>query len=276
MHDDMSRLRIATFNVLCGNLLTGWPGRLPLLRRSVEAARPDVLGLQEVLPSTVADAANIVAPLTLIPGPLTGPSRLDLYAGRSERNQVGEHLPIAYRSDRLALLESGGFWISDAPDRPGSMLPFAPTPFLVHWARLAPRGSSGPVLVMNAHFGHAPWHHAPTARIVTAQLGRLMANADARDSAFLIGDFNALPSSKLLRTLTSGAGFVDATRAAGERAGPPVTFHWGMGATRLGLTLDYVLARTSLQAARAEVVDVHDGGRYPSDHHLLVLEFASP
>ena len=281
----MNSLRIATFNVLCGDPLTGtrsWPGRLPLLRRSVEAARADVLGLQEVLPSKLPDAAHLVAPLTLVPGPSTGPRWFDASIARSERNDVGEHLPIAYRSDRVQLLDTGAFWISETPDRPSSRLALAATPFLVHWVRLAFRDLPGSALVMNGHFGHAPWHHAPTARVVTAQLGKLAtANAGAHDasaSAFLVGDFNAVPSSELLRKLTAkpGAGFVDAARSAAERVGPPVTYHWGRGATRLGLTIDYVLARTPLRPGRAEVIDTHDERQHASDHHLLVVEFGPP
>jgi len=199
--------------------------------------------------------------------------------------QTGEHLPIAYRADRFELLDTGSFWISANPDRPGSMLPLALSPFLVHWTRLAAPDGSGSLLVMNTHFGHAPWHHAATARIVTAQIGALedarVGRFDAKvaaSSVFLMGDFNAIPSSQLLGWLTSpsGGGFVDAARSASGRTGPPVTYHWGTGATRLGLTLDYVLARTSLHAKRAEVIDVHDGRLYPSDHHLLVLEFGPP
>lgn len=299
--------RIATFNVLFGHPGTGpgsWSERRPLLRRAIEAARPDVLGLQEVLPSKLADVADLAAPLTLIPGPCTGPARwFDVSLAiespvrtlrfpqahearaRSERMQAGEHLPIAYRADRFELLDTGGFWVSANPDRPGSMLPLALSPFLVHWARLSAPDGSGSLLVMNAHFGHAPWHHAATARIVTAQIRALedarverFGTKVAAPSVFLIGDFNAMPSSRLLRWLTSasGAGLVDAARSAAGRTGPPVTYHWGTGATRLGLTLDYVLARTSLHPKRSEVLDVHDGRLYPSDHHLLVLEFGLP
>jgi endonuclease/exonuclease/phosphatase family metal-dependent hydrolase len=276
-------LRIATFNVLCGPLFgpSSGPERLPLLRRAIEAAHADVLGLQEVLPSRLADAADLVSPLSLVPGPSTGAPRRFWVSAISERNRVGEHLPIAYRADRFELAGSGGFWISATPDRAGSMLPLAPTPFLVHWVRLAPRDRSGSLLVMNAHFGHAPWHHGPTARIVTAQLGALEAANPGRftggpaPSVFLVGDFNAVPTSALVRSLTSapGAGFVDAARSAAARSGPRVTYHWGRGATRVGLWLDYVLARTSLRPTRAEVVDVHEGRRYPSDHHPLVVEF---
>jgi endonuclease/exonuclease/phosphatase family metal-dependent hydrolase len=280
----MTTVRLATFNVLCGYLLSGpaWSERRPLMRRSIENARADVLGLQEVLPSKLADIADLVAPLALVPGPSTGPPRWFASTADPERRQAGEHLPIAYRADRFELLGTGGFWVSATPDRPGSRLPLAPAPFLVHWARLAPRDARETLLVLNAHFGHAPWHHGPTARIVAAQLGELEAtNGGSRDpeattsSVFLMGDFNAVPSSPLLRSLTSpsGARFVDAARSAAVRAGPPVTYHWGRGATRLGVTLDYVLARTPRAARRAEVIDQHEGRLYPSDHHLLVVEF---
>jgi endonuclease/exonuclease/phosphatase family metal-dependent hydrolase len=287
MRSPMTTLRIATFNVLCGNLFGPdlWPERLPLLRRAIETSRPDVLGLQEVLSSKLMDTADLVSPLTLVPGPPTGAPRWFWVSAVSERNQAGEHLPIAYRADRFELAGSGGFWISATPDRPGSMLSLAPTPFLVHWVRLTPRDRSGSLLVMNAHFGHAPWRHVPTARIVAAQLGALAtanpAPLDANSpapSVFLLGDFNAVPASALVRSLTSAsdAGFVDAARSAAERSGPRVTYHWGRGATRMGLWLDYVLARTSLRPTRAEVVDVHDGHCYPSDHHLLVVAFGPP
>jgi endonuclease/exonuclease/phosphatase (EEP) superfamily protein YafD len=147
------------------------------------------------------------------------------------------------------------------------------------------RDGSGSLLVLNGHFGHAPWHHAATARVVAAQLDAL---ADAKHpglgahpttpSVVLVGDFNAVRSSQLLRSLTStsGPGFVDAARAAASRSGPPVTFHWGVGATRMGLTLDYVLARGPLRAKHAEVIDVHQGRLYPSDHHPVVVEFDAP
>lgn len=306
----MTMIRIATFNVLFGPPGTGsdsWSERRPLMRRAIEAARPDILGLQEVLPSKLADVTDLVAPLTLASGPSTGPPRwspvavavesvLETVRTRrlpqtgearplSERMGAGEHLPIAYRADRFDLLGTGGFWISASPNRPGSMLLFALSPFLVHWARLAPLDGSGSLLVMNAHFGHAPWHHAATARVVTAQIGvledshaRSYGTKAATSSVVLLGDFNAVPSSELVRSLTSasGAGLVDAARSAAERTGPPVTYHWGRGATRFGLNLDYVLARTSLHAKRAEVVDVHNGQLYPSDHHLLVVEWGPP
>jgi endonuclease/exonuclease/phosphatase family metal-dependent hydrolase len=244
--------RIATFNVLYGHLFgaSTWLERRLLLRRSIEQARPDVLGLQENLPSKLADVANLVAPLTLVPGPSTDPTRWFAVGASSERNQGGEHLSIAYRADRFELRDSGGFWISATPDRRGSRLPLARALFLVHWARLEPRDLSGSLLVMNSHFERTPWHHAPTAQVVTAQLGALEAASLGSD------------------------GLVDARRCTAEPSGLHVTCHCGRGATRRGPTLDYVVARTPSRPAHAGAIGVHNGGLHPSHHHLLVLEFA--
>jgi endonuclease/exonuclease/phosphatase family metal-dependent hydrolase len=278
----MALLRIATFNVACAYLFgpCAWSERQLMLRRLIETAQPDVLGLQEILPSRLADAANLVAPLTLVPGPSTGPTRWFAGAAGSEGNPGGEHLPIAYRADRFDLHDTGWLWISATPDRPGSMLPLARTPFLVHWARLAARDLSGRLLVMNATFGHTPWHHAPTAQVVNAQLSALEAarfkRAGAQGNApsvFRVRDFNAMTTSEFEQSpdVLSGAGPMDSAMSAAPAA-PFVTYQWGRGATRSGLTLDYVLARKPLHPTGDEGIDARHGGLNPSDHHLLVLE----
>ena len=265
VHQLMPVFRSATFNVLCAYPFgpRAWPERRLLLRRSIDAARPDVLGLQGVFPSKLADAADLVAPLTLVPGPSRGPARWFGGAAGSERNRGGEHLPIAYRADRFRLHDSGGLWMSATSDPPGSMLPLARAPFLVHWVRLASRDLSGSLLVMNSHFWHTPWHLAPTAQVVSAQLGALRAASLGRSdthgtmpSDVLLRAFNAVPRSELRRSpnLSSGAGLVEIARFAALHSGTPVTYHWGRDTTRFRMTLDYVLART------------------PFNHQLLVLE----
>ncbi len=276
----------------------GWAERRRLARVAVERMRPDVLGLQEVFPSMHEDVRAITAPLELVLGPSTGKPRWfdvskpagyvleALRTGKppakgwhdmrnSERMRAGEHLPIAYRADRLRPIEEGGFWISRKPDVPGSMLALAPTPFLVHWIRFDRLDADGRVLFLNAHYGHAPWHHRPTAHITAAHIARLAPESDRSTHVFLVGDFNAWTSSPLVRDLTTPGrgGLVNAAREAPEQRGPRATFHWGRGETPLNVTLDHVLARTSLRPKSAEIVDVREGNLFPSDHHPLVVEF---
>jgi endonuclease/exonuclease/phosphatase family metal-dependent hydrolase len=291
-------LRIATFNVLFARGEEGpgaWPARVPIIRRAIARARPDVIGFQEVFPSMLDAVRGAAGDLELIPGPTSGAPRWfdigplgelalrmirtgrvrppsEVGALRAERHQVGEHLPIAYRRDRLQPIESGAFWISATPERPGSMLALAPTPFMVHWARFTRLDGRPPLLALNAHFGHAPWHYGPTARVVGERIATLTADHPGTDVS-LSGDFNTWPSSPLLTALER-AGLRDAVRAAPERIGPTRTFHWGTGSTRFGVRLDHVLVRGALRPMRAEVIDEREGRVYGSDHHLLVVDFA--
>jgi endonuclease/exonuclease/phosphatase family metal-dependent hydrolase len=297
-------LRIATFNVLFNHASVGngcWEDRRRLARRAVDRARPDVIGLQEIFPSMLADVPEIVGDLTIVPGPTNGrprwmdmslpiglaleairtgrpPDRVFQRARNSERMLAGMHQPIAYRANRLRPIDSGGFWISPTPDLPSSLLPLAPSPFLVHWVCFERLDAPGRVLVLNAHYGHAPWHHGKSALVTSERIGRL-APRDTEEgratSVFLVGDFNAVRSSRLVRELTDprGAALVDALREAPERSGPPVTYHWGRGATRTGLSLDYVLARTDLRIRSAEVIEAREGTLFASDHHAVVVEF---
>jgi endonuclease/exonuclease/phosphatase family metal-dependent hydrolase len=298
----VSGFRLATFNVAFGHVDEGaeWRERLPLFRRAIERARPDILGLQEVFPSHLTRLEESLGGLEVVAGPCSGPSRwIDpapiverlttaarharlprmLSASRSERMTTGEHVPIAYDPSRFRVLQSGAFWISPTPGQPGSMLPIAISPFVVHWVRLERTADAATLLVMNVHLGHAPWHHGVTVRTLIRQLEALRADSTRSNVAdtlgtFLIGDFNATPSSALIRGLTSASGaFVDAVRTARDRHGPATTFHWGLGANRLGLRLDHVLARGAPRARTAEVVDVHEGRMRPSDHHPVVVEF---
>lgn len=306
----MNSLRVATFNTLFPNALEHpgtWTWRSELIRRAIQRAHPDVIGLQEVLPATLAELPRLLGALSFVAGPDRGPARafspypllestLRLVRTGTLRTPEGsarepvrnsaEYLPIAYRADRLKPLESGAFWISATPAQPATSPPTAFSPSMVHWVRFAQLENAESLLVMNAHIGHAPWHHALAVRTLTERI-RALSPAGPRsadppqqgegraESVFVLGDFNALRSSWLIRALTSpgGAALVDSTRAAAQQSGPPVTFHWGVGATRWGVSIDYVLAATVLRATSCERIGEREGSLYASDHHLTLVEF---
>lgn len=296
----MSSIRIATFNVLFargGDGPGSWSERVPLVARAITRARPDVIGCQEVFPSMLDGLRLALCDLTLVPGATSGPGRwfdlsdagevvmrairsgglppLSEAARLASERRDGEHLPIAYRSDRLRVVESGAFWISATPDRRGSTMRFASTPFMVHWARFERVDSARPLIVFNGHLGHAPWRYGTTARVVHQQIAQATGvnGASAPIDHALIGDFNTWPGSPLIRALTSDARLVDAAAMTPERAGPAETFHWGTGSRRFSARLDYVLSSRDLRPTRAEVIDEHEGRLHASDHRPLVVEF---
>ena len=143
----MNTLRVATFNLLYQHASAPrdtWDERRRLARRAVERARPDAIGFQEVFPSMLPELQDIAGELAIVPGPTTGgtkwfdlsvpigmaleslrtgrlPERMAVRALDSERMRTGEHLPIAYRADRLRPIEDGAFWISPTPGVSGAV-----------------------------------------------------------------------------------------------------------------------------------------------------------
>ena len=98
-----------------------WETRKPLAVRMLREQQPDVIGLQELVKAQADYLAR----------------ELPQYAwfGRGrEADGGGEHMGVFYRKDRLKVIESGDFWLSDTPDVAGSITWGHPHPRMVTWA----------------------------------------------------------------------------------------------------------------------------------------------
>lgn len=89
----------------------GWNTRRTYLINLVNFQQPDLLGVQEAVKAQMSDMAD----------GLTGYAYIGV--GRNDGVQSGEYSAIFYRTDRLALLDSGTFWLSDTPDKPSKGFP---------------------------------------------------------------------------------------------------------------------------------------------------------
>lgn len=102
-------LRVMTFNVRvpADTDMNAWVHRREQLVRVIAAEHPDVLGTQEL---TGEQGEYIAAHL---PG-------YAWFGKDRDGGTNGEHMGVFYRTDRLQVLRSGDFWLSDTPDVPGS------------------------------------------------------------------------------------------------------------------------------------------------------------
>ncbi len=98
-------LRVMTFNVRVpvDTGMNAWSNRRDLMVQVIRAAHPDVLGTQEL---TQEQGEYLAAHL---------PGYAWFGQGR-EGGTKGEHMGVFYRTDRLKVLRSGDFWLSDTPD----------------------------------------------------------------------------------------------------------------------------------------------------------------
>lgn len=246
-------IRVMTFNVRVpvDTGMNAWANRRELMVQVIEAAHPDLLGTQEM---TEEQGQYLAAHL---------PGYAWFGQGR-EGGTKGEHMGVFYRTDRLTVLRSGDFWLSDTPDVPGSKTWGQPYPRMVTWARFRLRHGGGTFDYFNTHFPYRPEDvHARmlSAAEILQRIGKLPATAQV----ILAGDFNCAPDSPVHAALTRG--LHDAWTAAHSRSGPAKTFHNFTG--NPDQRIDWILSR-GFKVMTVHTVTTHDGARYPSDHFPVV------
>ena len=272
-------LRIMSFNLRYGTVGDGenaWEFRRQLVRDTILAFSPDVLGTQECL----AFQAEF----------LQGqfPDYGFVGAGRDDGDRAGEMCAIFFRRDRYDPLASGHFWLSETPDRPGSKSWDSALPRMVSWVKLRAKGDTSLTFcIFNTHFDH----RGRTARRESARLLRRQALAIAQGSPLIFtGDFNAPanlqakgPYRELISSATpsdpvSDPGFLDTYRIRHPRPERDEgTFNGFTGATT-GQRIDWIVVTPHCDVLDAAIVRIHKAGRYPSDHFPVtaVLRMAIP
>jgi endonuclease/exonuclease/phosphatase family metal-dependent hydrolase len=255
-------LRVMTFNVRYPNPGDGanvWQARRDLLVETIRSRRPDIVGTQELY---YEQGQYIVEKL---PG----------YAwfGLSRRgNHEDEHMGVFYRKDRLRVVESGDFWLSVTPEKPGSISWNMSLPRMVTWAQFEVAGTGKKFWYFNTHFAHRDVDEA--ARLKSAALLACRIGLLGEDEAVLVtGDFNSPAGGAVHQALVQR--LRDAWLDAATRTGPEDTFHGFTGKPRPG-RIDWILYRAPWKPLTAETITDHQGGVFPSDHFPVLAVFEIP
>lgn len=252
-------LRIMSFNIRLPAESDGvdyWETRKPLAVRMLREQAPDVIGMQELMKSQAEYLAQAL------------PQYAWLGRGR-EADGGGEHMGVFYRKDRLKVVESGDFWLSDTPDVPGSITWNHLHPRMVTWA-LFERRDGKRFHLLNTHLPYRDQDEV--ARVKGANgIAAHLATLPAGVPVVLTGDFNTTPDSEvhavLARTLR------DAWTTAPRVDGIDATFHGFTG--RADKRIDWIFVR-GVQLESVASVTTRWNGRYPSDHFPVVVTLRLP
>ena len=102
-------IRVASYNIRLkssGDGINAWPNRKENVKALILYHDFDIFGTQEGFADQLKDLCEM-------PGyTYTG-------AGRDDGQNGGEHSAIFYKAGRFKLLESGNFWLSVTPGKPG-------------------------------------------------------------------------------------------------------------------------------------------------------------
>lgn len=234
-----------------------WETRKPLAVRMLREQQPDVIGLQELVKAQADYLAR----------------ELPQYAwfGRGrEADGGGEHMGVFYRKDRLKVIESGDFWLSDTPEVPGSITWGHPHPRMVTWALFEQHSDGKRFYLFNTHLPYRDEDEA--ARLKGARaIARHLATLPDDVPVVLTGDFNTTPDSDAHAVLAGT--LQDAWTTAPRVEGIDATFHGFTG--KADRRIDWIFVRgTQLESITS--VTTRWNHRYPSDHFPLVATLRLP
>ncbi len=258
-------LLVMSFNIRYGTAQDGddsWPFRAAFVAEVIDSVHPDVLGLQEALRFQLDELGGAM------------PGYGEVGVGRDDGREAGEYAAILFRRERLRLLDSGTFWLSDTPTVPGSRSWGNRVTRICTWARFEDLGSGRRIAVYNIHLDHESQESRERSAHLLAE--RLAARPSA-EPALVLGDFNAGADNPVRQFLTGSAEPV----GIGEGASSPYltdtygtlhpeaaaqgTFNAFRGDST-GPRIDAILVSDQWRLLRADILHSHRDDRYPSDH----------
>jgi endonuclease/exonuclease/phosphatase family metal-dependent hydrolase len=210
----------------------------------------DIAGLQEVLPVQVEYLKTKLPDYRMI------------YRSREKDPQEGESIPLLYRQDHFAMLDSGIFWLSDTPEVAGSNTWQAACNRIVTWCRLRDIPSGKEFFVFNTHLDHvSQYAREMSIRLILDYINNMASGLPV----ILMGDFNVEDDNVVYRMITE-YGLNDAYRGIHPVSdSTDLTFHgWR---SEIGLSrIDYIFLSNEIEIRNAEVMRKKIHGIYPSDH----------
>jgi endonuclease/exonuclease/phosphatase family metal-dependent hydrolase len=250
-----------------------WDNRADLNVGTIERWAPDLIGFQELQKGNLETYLKCLTGYSHVLGPR--------YGNRAPHNFNA----IFFDAERLALLDRGGFWLSETPER-----------YSASWETRAVRSASwatfrltegAPTIVhLNTHLDHVSRPaRVEGSRLILRKLAELPYDGVP---VILTGDFNCRPGTPVYRNFIE-EGFVDTHLDAGnEDTLEANTFHAFKGTryrdARPGLgprRIDWILHRDPARRIRTVSHSIvrdcdEERGAYPSDHYPVIASLELP
>ncbi len=262
------RVGVLTFNIRYGTAPdkeNAWPKRKEQVFEILRDGRLEIVGLQEALRGQLDDIHAAC------------PKLGEIGVGRDDGKAKGEYAAILYNTEKWRPGKSGTFWLSETPEKPGSMSWKTACTRVCTWARMEQvvgEGKAGRVLwVFNTHLDHV----SAEARLNGAKLiAKKITERGDSEPFVLTGDFNSGEDEEaagyFLAPPSEGedksplGNLVDTFRVLHADAKEFGTFQEFDPKRIVGKKIDYVLVRPGTTVIESWIDRRNKEGRTPSDH----------
>lgn len=249
---------VATYNLRYDNKndgLNAWPNRKENVKALIKFHEFDLFGTQEGLRNQLNDIAELK-------------EFAFLGAGRDDGKEAGEHSAIFYKKDRFNVLQSGNFWLSETPDKPGKGWDATCCNRICSWAKFSDRRTKKNFYFFSVHFDHQGVEaRRQSGKLMVAKIKEIAKN----EPVILVGDFNSTPETEQMQTI--GALLSD-TRTITDTPpyGPEGTFNSFKFDALMDKRIDYIFVGKAFDVRKYGVLTDAKEQRYPSDHQPVMVK----
>ncbi|WP_422350274.1 endonuclease/exonuclease/phosphatase family protein [Flagellimonas sp.] len=244
---------IMTFNIRYNNPKDGenwWEKRKADVGALVNFYQPDVMGIQEGLHEQVAFLDDFLTQYDYVG------------VGRDDGKQKGEYAALFYNRDKLELLDTKTYWLSDTPDQV-SIGWDAAMERIVTYGKFKDKHTQKILHVFNCHYDHiGPLARENSSKLVLDLIKKM---GVSNERVAVIGDLNSLPDSKPIQVLTQE--LHDAFETSKKSPyGPVGTFNSFKSMDNLERRIDYILVKNLTVKSYIAIDDKRKNGFFVSDH----------
>lgn len=252
-------LSLMTYNIrldVSSDKENAWPNRKAFLTSQIRFYAPDIFGVQEARPNQMAYLKDNL-------------TKYEAFGQGRDGGSKGEHSSIFYNKDKIQLLQSGTFWLSETPDEVSKGWDAA-YPRICTYGLFKHIDSENTFWVFNTHLDHQGVESRRQG--VQLILNKIITLNNQNRPYILMGDLNASPESEVITALSNR---LDDSRLVSKiNFGPEGTFNDFDHQRPVNRRIDYIMLskepKISVEkyGTLSSTIDL----RFPSDHFPVYVE----
>ncbi|GAB3426072.1 endonuclease/exonuclease/phosphatase family protein [Niabella aquatica] len=245
---------IATYNLRYGSANDNgnlWKDRKSAMFSLIRYHDFDIFGTQEGLPEQLNELTTAL------------PQYSRYGKGRDDGSDKGEHSAIFYKKDKFQVLNSGDFWLSETPDKPGLGWDATCCNRICSWVYLQDKKSKKKFYFFNLHLDH----QGKTARLEGSKLVlKKIAEIAKGAPAVLTGDFNAERSAEPYKIIAGSAMLRDSYRDVEHPYENNGSFNAFKSNSINTEVIDHIFISKQFKVVKWGILTDTYFGKFPSDH----------
>ncbi|MCW3161976.1 endonuclease/exonuclease/phosphatase family protein [Chryseobacterium oryctis] len=252
-------LKVMSFNIrlqIDSDKENSWVQRKQDVVDLLNYYHPDYFGVQEALPEQMKDIKNGMKNYEYVG------------VGRDDGKEKGEFSAIFYDVNRLQVLESETFWLSETPDKPSKGWDAAYNR-VCSYAVFKDKKSKKEFLAMNLHFDHV----GNVARVKSAELilKKIKEINPKNLPVILSGDFNLTDDTEPIKILSKN--LKDSFYHSETKHYGPIGTFTAFNVSEIPKDrIDYIFVKGFKIKSHRHINDRRENLLYPSDHFPVLVD----